>query len=378
MAHLNPDFAELQNLIASADQLYTADLASLNNSGISGTVFAIRNGDELTITVIAEGTAPGQAHAQHIHGLFDANGAPVDSQTPSIFADADSDGFIEVLEGVPSYGDIILPLVAPSTTGDFPVSDASGDLFFSYTYDLNNSDAFFSDVTGNNYEGEDLTPLNLREFVMHGLNIPDGYGEGTSGEVNGEGGYIPILPGASGEFSEATAEEASQLLASYQDDFRNVVTAEADAGENLVGESGQDNFILGGGGGDRLVGRDGGDALTGGAGDDRLIGNGGDDFILGAEGNDRAFGGAGEDTFVLKGSVVEYSITDLGDGETAVVNINTGERDFLSDFEAVEFYDATVDIQQPDSTPAPIASAEGMGLIALPPASEPIDDALAG
>ncbi len=377
MAHLNPNYDDLQNLIDTADQVYTVDLATLNNSGISGNVFAIRNGDELTVTVIAEGTAAGQTHAQHIHGLFDENGAPVNSQTPSVFDDADSDGFIEVLEGVPAYGDIILPLVAPSATGDFPVSDASGDLFFSYTYDLNNSDAFFSDVTGNDYDGEDLTPLTLREFVIHGLNIPDGYGDGTEGEVNGEGGYIPILPGASGEFVEASAEEASQLLASYQDDFRNVVTAEGDGGENLTGEADGDNFILGGGGNDRLVGRDGDDALTGGAGNDRLIGNAGDDFVMGSEGADRALGGEGYDTFVVQGSVDDFNVAELGDNQAAVVNIQTGERDFLEDFEAIEFYDATVEIVEPES-PSSVASAQSEAdMAAAFTAQSPMDDGLA-
>ncbi|WP_022697647.1 calcium-binding protein [Euryhalocaulis caribicus] len=342
MAHLNPDFDELRAEIDGADQVFTVDLQSLNNSSVTGNVFVTVTGDELTVTVVAEGTAKGQVHPQHIHGLFDSEGNPIDSEAPNSFNDNDGDGFVEVLEGVAAYGDVLLPLVAPA--GDVPdgrpVSDASGDLFFSYTYDLSDDSQFFSPVTGNDYTGEDLIELFLREYVLHGSVIPEGYGEGTEGEVSGDGGYIGILPAAAGGLEETSKDAALALFDSLEDDFRNVISGD-DTDESLTGVLG-DDAIFAGGGDDRVAGRDGNDSITGGDGNDRLLGGDGDDFILGGAGADRAFGGNGDDTYVVQGSSDDYRVIQRDDGQVIVQEAGTDNRDVLFGFESIEFYNEII------------------------------------
>ncbi len=49
---------------------------------------------------------------------------------------------------------------------------------------------------------DDITPLEAKEIVLHGLSTTEMQGEGTEGEVNGEAGYKAVLPVASGELQE--------------------------------------------------------------------------------------------------------------------------------------------------------------------------------
>ena len=161
----------------------------------------------LAVDLIASGLDDG-LHPQHIHGIVDPN---QDSVSPTAADDADGDGFVELAEGVPSYGPVILPLVDAS--GMFPTS-MGGGYSFSMVYDLTDASVFNGDFTI-----EDLAPemLALRELVVHGQTVPEGSGAGTLGEVGGGymdpalpvpfdqakfdegvGGYIPVLPAASG------------------------------------------------------------------------------------------------------------------------------------------------------------------------------------
>jgi len=181
---------------ASADHLtyYTVDLDELNNSNIAGNAIFIVDSNESTlqVNVNASGLEPGQDHLMHIHGRFDpATGEPTDSVTPTLADDADGDGFVEVLEGLPNYGDILLPLATQNTD--------TGTIAYSETFDLTNDDLFFSPVSGNEYTASDIFPLRFRELVIHGQTVASGLGAGTDGEVDGTGGYKPVLPVAAGE-----------------------------------------------------------------------------------------------------------------------------------------------------------------------------------
>ncbi len=201
---------------APAVMLYEATLTPLNGSGVSGLAALVLDGDMLTVTITAEGLEPNQTHAQHIHGLFDmGSGDPSDSTTPTIADDADGDGFIEVLEGVPAYGDVLLPLTSPppsnndAGTAVFPVAPSTGTLVFSATYNLADEGQFFSPVTGTDYDGQDLLPLQFREIVLHGMTVDGSAGAGTDGEIDGAAGYKASLPVASGEIVLAVPEPTS-------------------------------------------------------------------------------------------------------------------------------------------------------------------------
>lgn len=145
-------------------------------------------------------------HVAHIHGQFAGNrdrplldqgngdfftgagGDPVKSVLPTLAdSDIDGDGFLNFLEGRPSYGPVVLNLTTeqieaapdgtpPLTqflnlagTGDinpaelFP-SGTEFNLDTTYTFDLTNPDEL--------RQFNNLNPISNREIVLHGLTIP--------------------------------------------------------------------------------------------------------------------------------------------------------------------------------------------------------------
>ncbi|QIE42819.1 VPLPA-CTERM sorting domain-containing protein [Rhodobacteraceae bacterium SC52] len=149
-------------------------------------------------------------HVQHIHGSNNSDGSAIDSVTPTIAADdpangGDGDGFIDLIEGVPSYGGILLSLFDEGNTGNgfsgFPAVGTDGMLMFDYTFDLATTGALNTGVTAS-----DLFPLDFREIVIHGAFIPDGVGgvsDGTSPLDIMGAGYSNFIPVAAGEITAA-------------------------------------------------------------------------------------------------------------------------------------------------------------------------------
>ncbi|MGH2632669.1 MAG: hypothetical protein ACRDG3_04595, partial [Tepidiformaceae bacterium] len=153
---------------------YTATLGSLNanaNGGkaVTGTATFTIQGDTLTAMVDADGLAPNMAHIMHIH----TGGA-----CPAPSADTNHDGYIDVLEGAPSYGLILVPLDSDLSTqaaGDPPMSDANGHLHYMASVPLT---ALLADL--HMPQADPSSPivklkmdeaLNLatREVVIHGV-----------------------------------------------------------------------------------------------------------------------------------------------------------------------------------------------------------------
>ncbi|MFW8635547.1 hypothetical protein [Cribrihabitans pelagius] len=130
MVHLASSFGSFDTFLRGADAFWSVDLAAMNNSGITGSaVLAVNTEDDgtryLNISIAAEGLTPDVRHAQHVHGTFDDDGNPSDARLPDLGDDADVDGFIEVLEGLGAYGDILLPLVGRD--GALPLTDSNGN-----------------------------------------------------------------------------------------------------------------------------------------------------------------------------------------------------------------------------------------------------------
>ncbi len=195
-------------------QYYAANLTPLNNSGVFANVQITLDLTAQTIRVQyqATGFEALTLHPGHIHGLFDNSpvltgdpGAPVNSVSPTIADDSDGDGFIEVAEGFPRYGNILMPLtnvadVANDGGTDFPISDAFGNINYDVTFSLNVQNNFEDPLHPMvTLDSGDIMPLDLREIVLHGMTVAPGPGAGTPGEVNGTNGYLSTLPVASGE-----------------------------------------------------------------------------------------------------------------------------------------------------------------------------------
>ena len=84
-----------------------------------------------------------------------------------------------------------------------------------------------------------------------------------------------------------------------------------------------DDWLEGRGGNDTLNGGGGSDILDGGAGNDTLNGGLGDDNLLGGGGNDTMNGGGGADTMAGGANNDTYSVDNIGDVVTEVLNQGT-------------------------------------------------------
>ena len=223
---------------------FFTQLTPLNDSGVSGRVeFAVdRAANTLTANVRASGLTPNTLHPQHIHGRFvegnceidAASASPIaglclrgpetrDSVVPSLAGnDIDGDGFLETVEGAPSYGPILLNLADASQPrsalpGSFPTSDAAGDVVFTETYDLSTTDLLFDPANGIEHDSADLFPLSDRVYVIHGVtvNADDAGVPNDRFEVQGPTDgpeFIAMLPAAAGEIAPVPVPAAGVLL----------------------------------------------------------------------------------------------------------------------------------------------------------------------
>ena len=165
-------------------QTFTGDLDPLNESGVEGTFTIEQRGQgQIRVTIEATGLeVTPNPHVAHIHGL-EGNQA---GMCPTPAQDSDDDGFIELAEGVPVYGGIVIPL------GDVD-PDNDGVVSYSKTFNLNRSSTF-----ADGKDKSDLFPIELREIVIHGLTLNSGDGS-NGGEADGTAGYKAELPVACGE-----------------------------------------------------------------------------------------------------------------------------------------------------------------------------------
>ena len=250
---------------------FTVDLSTLNGSdpfGSNANGFATLSLDApsadirtLRVQIDAEGledlTDIGGVHVAHIHGQFLGNsenplldqgngsffngtgGEAVDSILPTIEnSDIDGDGFINFLEGRPNYGPVVLNLTseqieaAPdgitpfgqfldlASAGEinpaelFP-SGTEFNLDTTYTFDLTDPDQL--------RQYNNLTTLDEREIVIHGLTIPleisqaideTAMGTAPAGIDLGDGSAFRITaPVAAGTIDLVESTDISQLVA---------------------------------------------------------------------------------------------------------------------------------------------------------------------
>lgn len=160
----------------SGASTYRAVLDDINGSGASGVATLSLSGRSLRIHIQATGLGSGGAHLGHVHGLTGDNGRAIASRCPAAAQDTDGDGFLELLEGVPVYGPILIDMMNVDP-------DMDGNVDFTTTVQL----------SGN----EDVIPLNKRHVVVHGQTV-GAVGAGTTGEVDGTAGFKVILPNLCG------------------------------------------------------------------------------------------------------------------------------------------------------------------------------------
>ncbi len=273
----------------SARDLFRTELTALNNSGVSGFVEVAMADGVMSVRIEADGLEPNQVHIQHIHGRVGADGSALNSRVPGPAFDTDGDGFVELGEGIPAYGPVLFNLTDPQGAGPegFPTAP-DGTVRFEKTYDLTATGGF-----GAGFDAADLMPLDLREFVVHGLSADGSAGAGTPGEIDGTAGYKLVLPVGSGEFVAVGSEidgggGADSLMGARGED-----TLDGGAGDDMLSGMVGDDQLSGGAGADMLLGGAGFDVLRGGAGADTLLGGTEGDNLQGGAGADVLYGDAG-------------------------------------------------------------------------------------
>lgn len=151
----------------SNSKIYKVKLEALNPDAGYRAVKGVANlritGDKLTVQVNANGLQPGMLHPQHIHAT---------DSCPPPAADTNNDGFIDVIEGVPFYGGIFIPLDADLADLSFQTSfpepkNNAGAITYKESASVDELEAA---------TGEDLN-LEGRHIVLHGVssetNLPE-------------------------------------------------------------------------------------------------------------------------------------------------------------------------------------------------------------
>ncbi len=158
------------NLRHGPSEAYVAKLSPLNQGEHHGAfesftiptasgVAAIRvKGDDIRVHIRVRGVTAETLHPQHIHA------GPM---CPSMQDDQNGDGFLDVIEGLPKYGPILVSLDSDINSFedslDFPVANSNG----SYRYR--------EEASKSHLEAELQEALNLadRHVVIHGINPED-------------------------------------------------------------------------------------------------------------------------------------------------------------------------------------------------------------
>ena len=155
------------------NEMYRADLVALNPDigpgPVDGKAQIFVNGDTIRVHLNARNTAAGITHAMHIHAA---------DRCPDASDDANNDGVVDVIEGLPKYGPILVPLDSDlwsQAAGTFPMATNGGTLHYHESADLN---AMLDDLHAVDPNTGDavikLAPgeaLNLagRHIVVHGV-----------------------------------------------------------------------------------------------------------------------------------------------------------------------------------------------------------------
>lgn len=145
-----------------------ADLTELNNSGASGkATVVLQDGKIKRIKVKARGLSPDAPHAQHIHYGDDAL-----NECPTLAQDANMDGRLNTVEGIPAYGPVVVSLTTRGDTSPasllavdrFPVAEDG-------RYSYKRSNIAFTDVAGTGYQAGGGTAAQIREAIADGEGV---------------------------------------------------------------------------------------------------------------------------------------------------------------------------------------------------------------
>jgi len=180
-----------------SQQTQRGTLTALNGTSAQGAISMQLRGERfLTVQIDATGLEPGVQHVGHIHGRV-VSSRPANSTCPTTAQDADHDSYVELAEGLVTYGPIVIPFGNVDPNMD-------GTVHFLHTYDLNDPNTFAP-----GFSKADVLPLDLREVVLHGLTLQAGQGATNAdsiapNEADGTAGFKAVLPVTCGHIDDVS------------------------------------------------------------------------------------------------------------------------------------------------------------------------------
>lgn len=161
--------------------VFATELLPLNGSGLQGrATLEVVEDEVFGAFVDAVGLAPDQPHPQHVHA---------DADCPTAAMDADNDGLVDIQEGAPAYGPVLIPL-------DDDLSDSAMNTFPVGTPVVYQESVPVAALLNAVPDAEEPLALETRTVVLHGAFVLNGaiVPAGTSGAE-----YVATLPIACGE-----------------------------------------------------------------------------------------------------------------------------------------------------------------------------------
>jgi hypothetical protein len=161
-------------------ETFTATIGQANETGASADAELSLDGNDLTVSIAGDGFFDGFPHAMHFHGEPGGDNVcgplnPGDAGFED--ADADADGFLSVVEGVPAYGPVTVSL---TTEGDTSPDSALAVERFPTSATLDYERTFeVSDEVADN--------LSSLHIVIHGADLDD---SGEIGDLENEDGTL--------------------------------------------------------------------------------------------------------------------------------------------------------------------------------------------
>ena len=122
-------------------------------------------GDNLTISITADGLPPDIEHWQHFHGFTDDK----DAKCPAASADANKDGIVDLIETEPAAGTTMVPFDSDPVAmdvahGTYPKASASGSYTYQETVSLKALTAAFANAVK-----APALDLDRRVIFIHGV-----------------------------------------------------------------------------------------------------------------------------------------------------------------------------------------------------------------
>ena len=220
---------------------------------------------------------------------------------------------------VASYAHAMAGVTVNMDTMKGTAGDAEGDTLVNIekVVGSNHDDMFIAGSKADNIDGGDSTGMKAK-------------GDTVSYELSEDGVQVDLGARDDSVVADLMNGRDSYAMGDELADIENLTGSNHK--DILIGDSGANNTLIGGGGDDQLFGIGGTNHLHGNAGNDTLTGGDGADTLMGGDGRDTLVGGDADDT--LNGGAGDDDLSGDGGTDTFVFSPDDGiGDDIINDFE---------------------------------------------